>query len=71
MKTVTVDANALRQVLQAILGPDHYIRELKVIHNLYQKLPGNLADNPLGLLIQQYNEAATACEEEEEENELP
>lgn len=51
METVTVDAKALRQVLQALIGPDYLIRELQVIRQL-----GN---SPIDLLVTQFNEQAT------------
>lgn len=51
MKTVTVDANALRQVLEALNGPAHYIRELQVLR-------GPLHDgNPIDTLVSNYNKA--------------
>lgn len=46
---VLVDAEALRQVLDALNGPGHYIRELQVTRNL----PGN--NNPINTLVEQYN----------------
>ena len=48
MDTVTVDADALRQVLQALVGPSHYIRELQAIRSL--------GDSPIDKLIFQFNE---------------
>lgn len=53
MKTVTVDAEALRQVLVALNGPPHYIMELQVL----RRPPFN-DDNPIEKLIEQYNAAA-------------
>jgi hypothetical protein len=47
--TVTVDADALRQALEALTGPDHLIREL-------QATRGPLFDNPIDKLIRQYHE---------------
>jgi hypothetical protein len=52
MKTIEVDADALYQVLQALNGPGHYIRELQVTR-------GPLFDNPIDKLATQYNEWAT------------
>lgn len=46
---VSVPAEALRQVIGALIGPPHYIRELQVIRNL----PG--ADDPISQLITAYN----------------
>jgi hypothetical protein len=45
---VTVSAKALRQVLQALVGPGHYIRELQVTR-------GPLFNNPIDTLIEEYN----------------
>lgn len=50
MKTVTVDADALRQVLQALNGPGHHIRELQAIRGL--------GDSPIDKLVEDYNKAA-------------
>lgn len=47
---VLVDAKALREVLMALMGPGHLVRELQAITNL----PGH--DCPIKLLIKQYNE---------------
>lgn len=49
---VAVDATALHQVLQALMGPPHLIRELQVLVN--SKLPGPKHD-PIGKLIDEYN----------------
>lgn len=49
MKTVTVDADALRQVLQALIGPSYLISELMVIRGL--------GDSPIDILVDQYNAA--------------
>ena len=51
METVTVNADALRQILQALNGPPHYIREIQAIRNL----PGH--DCPITRLTEEYNEA--------------
>lgn len=48
--TVTVDAAALRQVLAALIGAEHEIRELQFTRSL-----GN---SPIDLLVRQYNEQA-------------
>lgn len=47
MDKLTVSADALRQVLQALNGPGHYIRELQVTR-------GPLFDNPIDTLIAEY-----------------
>ena len=64
MKTVTVDAAALRQLLEAFLGPIYYVNELRVIYDLGTKFPDETRNNPVGLLIKQYNEAAEAHNKE-------
>lgn len=46
---VSVPAEALEQVLNALIGPPHYIRELQVIRGL----PGS--DDPISQLITAYN----------------
>ena len=46
---VSVPAKALAQVINALIGPPHYIRELQVIHGL----PGG--DDPISQLITAYN----------------
>ena len=46
---VSVPAEALGQVLNALIGPPHYIRELQVIRGL----PGG--DDPISQLITAYN----------------
>lgn len=51
MDKVTVNANALRQVLQALIGPGHLIRELQITRNL----PGS--ENPIDTLVREYNSA--------------
>lgn len=51
METVTVNADALRKILQALNGPPHHIRELQAIRNL----PGY--DCPITLLTEEYNAA--------------
>ena len=47
----TVDAEALGEVLRALKGPGHLIRELQVTR-------GKLFNNPIDTLIEQYNEQA-------------
>lgn len=65
MKTVTVDADALRQVLQALNGPGHLISELQVTRAMHQK--GLIDDNPIEVLIAQYNAAAQSCAAKEQQ----
>ena len=52
MEKVTVSTDALRQVLQALNGPGHYIRELQVTRDF----PGN----PINTLIKEFNAAVEA-----------
>lgn len=47
-QTVNVDAKALREVLVALNGPGHYIRELQVTR-------GAMFDNPIDKLIEEFN----------------
>lgn len=49
--TVTVAAEPLRQVLQALIGPGHMIRELQATRSLHALTN----DNPIEILIQQFN----------------
>lgn len=49
MKIVTVDADALRQVLQALIGPSYLMSELMAIQGL--------GDSPIDILLDQYNSA--------------
>lgn len=53
METVTVNAAALREVLMALVGPAHLIRELQVTRHLPES-------NPIDTLIKEYNAAAEA-----------
>jgi len=55
MKTIAVDALALREVLQALVGPPHLIRELQALMTPREAFP----DNPINKLIDQFNEQAT------------
>lgn len=57
VQTVTVDAAAFRRLLVALNGPQHYIREL-------QATRGPLFDNPIDLLIEQFNAQISAAETE-------
>lgn len=59
MKTVTVDADALRQVLQALNGPSYLISELMAIRVL-----GN---SPIDILVEQYNAAVKRHDETEQQ----
>jgi len=54
---VTVSASALAEVLGALNGPDHLIRELQAT----RRIDGLVGDpNPINLLITQYNEQVEA-----------
>lgn len=48
---VSVDALALRQVLEALVSAPHRIRELQAT--------SGLPDNPIDILVKQYNDYAT------------
>lgn len=61
-ESLVVDANALKQVLAALIGPSHYIRELQATRNL----PGD--DNPINVLTQQYNDWAISQMKNPSEN---
>ena len=55
MNTIMVDATALREVLEALNGAPHYIRELQATRG-----PIFGESNPINLLCQQYNDAVDA-----------
>jgi hypothetical protein len=56
METVTVNAVALRRVLEALNGPGHYIRELQAT-----RARGELfADNPIDVLVDDFNRGVEA-----------
>ena len=46
MKTIEVNADALRQLLQAVCGPNNYIRELQATRND--------PNNPINILLEEY-----------------
>lgn len=56
--TITVSAEPLREILQALIGPGHLIRELQAL----QRLP----DSPITKLVSEYNAWATAQNETSE-----
>jgi len=61
MKTVTVDAVALRTVLVALVGPGHLIHELQATRTLdVAALTG--VENPINCLVREFNEQAEAQE---------
>ena len=51
MERVEVNASALREILQALNGPDYLIRELQVI----QEIQGNAS--PINILTHEFNAA--------------
>jgi len=53
-KMVSVDAEALRQLLSAIVGPPHYIREIQATMGH----PEIFKSNPIDILVKQFNEQA-------------
>lgn len=52
MEKVTVSADALKEVLTALNGPAHYIRELQALRD-----PPFGSDNPINILCAEYNGA--------------
>jgi hypothetical protein len=59
METVTVNAKALRSLLEAALGPSHLMGELRVCYDLSAKgLTEN--DDPISVLVEEYNKAVEA-----------
>lgn len=50
---VSVDAQALRTILQALIGPPHHIRELQATRSIAE-LTG---DDPIGVLVEDFNRA--------------
>lgn len=58
MKMVTVDAEALRRVLQALVGPPHHIRELQALRH-HHNTPG-FDPSPIQTLLDEYNAAVEA-----------
>lgn len=60
METVTVNATALRRVLIALVGPPHYVRELQATMG---PLPLIGQDNPINILLSEYNAALQAHRE--------
>lgn len=59
MKTVTVDADALRQVLEALIGPSYLMSELMAIRGL--------GDSPIDILVEQYNAAVESHDAKEQQ----
>lgn len=53
MEKITVSAEPLRQILQALIGPDHYIRELQYTKDPVEAFP----NNPINILVKEYNSA--------------
>ena len=57
MKTIEVNAEALRQVLHALNGPEHYIRELQYTRGIDE-------NNPINILMGEYSAAVEVFNEE-------
>ncbi len=57
---VTVTASALRSLICAVIGEPHYIRELQATRN-----PVLFPDNPINVLIDEYNEFANKRDDDE------
>lgn len=62
---VTVDAAALRQVLEALTGPSHLIRELQATRHLPEL--GDSPPNPINKLISEFNEQVSKAAAPSEE----
>lgn len=57
---ISVDAKALREVLQALISPGPAIRELQMLHgSSVEKITGVLS--PISILVKQFNDH---CEKE-------
>jgi len=63
MDRISVDAKALHAVLQALVGPDHHIRELQFTRGI----PG-VDENPIDTLIIEYNEAVQTQPQNTQDN---
>jgi hypothetical protein len=50
--TIPVDAEALHQVLQALIGPSHHVRELQATRGLHKLGAPYL--NPIETLVEQW-----------------
>ena len=59
MKTVTVDAKALRELLNALNGPAHFLGELQVTRSLHKL--GH--PNPIETLVEEFNAQVQAHNE--------
>lgn len=55
---IEVDAEALQQVLQALVGPGYLIRELQATRDK----PPLFTGNPIDTLVREYNEAIRKLE---------
>lgn len=53
MKTITVSAEPLREILTALSGPGHLFRELQAVRNPL------FGPNPIDTLVSEYNAAVT------------
>lgn len=62
MKEITVNAQALGELLGALVGPPHLMRELQVTRG---PLVGK--DNPINILVAEYNAAAEQFNSEAQE----
>lgn len=66
--TVNVSGLALKELLEAISGPPHHLREMMVLANM-----GSLSgmDNPLTILFEQYNSEVRRLKAEQEQSQQP
>jgi hypothetical protein len=60
VKTVTVDASALREVLLALVGPPHLVRELQATRDK----PPLFEGNPIDTLLSDFNRAVESAAKE-------
>ena len=60
--TITVNASALRQVLYALNGPPHLIRELQATRDR----PPIMKGNPIDYLIREFNSFAEKLNEQKD-----
>jgi hypothetical protein len=55
---ILVDAKALKQILEALMGPHHLVLELQATRNIPKELVST--ENPINVLIRNFNEALTS-----------
>lgn len=60
LEVVTVNANALRELLVALSGPSHMIRELQMLRNTPVMKSLNMSPNCINVLLDEFNEQVCA-----------